>query len=128
MLVELWQVAVFIVAICILILTIYVINTLQGINKTIEQLRTFININSENIHVLTKELVEISKNANSISEEFTKDMDKINGAIQSIQNTSEMVEETVQMGKDHVILPIMGLVNLGNGLKNVAQFVHKKDS
>lgn len=128
MLVELWQVAVFIVAICILILTIYVINTLQGINKTIEQLRTFININSENIHVLTKELVEISKNANSISEEFTKDMDKINGAIQSIQNISEMVEETVQMGKDHVILPIMGLVNLGNGLKNVAQFVHKKDS
>lgn len=128
MLVELWQVAVFIVAICILVLTIYLINTFQGMNKTMDQLRILISANSENIHTITKELAEASKKANSISDELAKDMDNVNGTLQSIHNTTEMVEETVQMGKENVILPLIGLVNLGQGVKNIAQMIHKKDS
>lgn len=128
MLVELWQVAVFIVAICILVLTIYLINTLQGINKTMDQLRILISANGENVHTITKELAEVSKKANSISDELVKDMDDINGTLQSIHSTTEMVEKTVQMGKENVILPLMGLVNLGQGVKSIAQMIHKKNS
>ncbi len=128
MLVELWQVAVLIVAICILILTIYLINTLQGINKTMDQLRILISANGENVHTITKELAEVSKKANSISEELAKDMGDINGALQSIHSTTEMVEKTVQMGKENVILPLMGLINLEQGVKSIIQVIHKKNS
>lgn len=127
MVVELWQVAVFIVAICALILTIYFIGVLQGLNKTMEQIRSLVYANSQNIHSITNELVEVSKNATIISEDLAKDMEEINQAVESLNNTTQMVEETVQMGKDNVILPLMGLVNLGQGIKSAAGILHKKD-
>lgn len=127
MVVELWQVAVFIVAICVLILTIYFIGVLQGLNKTMEQIRSLVYANSQNIHSITNELVEVSKNATIISEDLAKDMEEINQAVESLNNTTQMVEETVQMGKDNVILPLMGLVNLGQGIKSAAGILHKKD-
>jgi uncharacterized protein YoxC len=118
MLVELWQVAVFIVALSFLVLTIYLVGVLQGLNRTMEQLRTVVGANSENIHAITNEIKTISKNATSITDDIVKDMDEINEAIESLNNTTQMVEETVQLSKDNVILPLMGLVNLGQGVKS----------
>lgn len=127
MVVELWQVAVFLIAICALIVTIYFINVLQGLNKAMEEIRSLIHTNSQNIHSITKELVEVTKNARDISEDLTEGMGEVNEAAESLNNTTQMVEETVQMGKDNVILPLMGLVNLGQGVKSAASILHKKD-
>lgn len=125
MLVELWQVAIFIVALSFLVLTIYLVGVLQGLNRTMEQLRTIISANSENIHAITKELTAVSKNATLITDDIVKDMDEINEAIESLNKTTQMVEETVQLSKDNVILPLMGLVNLGQGVKSVTGLLHK---
>src|SRR5690554_457121 len=125
MLVELWQVAIFIVALSFLVLTIYLVGVLQGLNRTMEQLRTILGVNSENINSITKELTTISKNASSITDDLVKDMDEINDAIESLNNTTQMVEETVQLSKDNVILPLMGLVNLGQGVKSASNLLRK---
>ncbi len=126
MLVELWQVGVFIVALSFLALTIYLIGALQGLSRTMEQLRAIVGANQDNIHSITKELNEISKNATSITKDIAKDMDNINDMVESLNNTSQMVEETVQLSRDNVILPIMGLVNLGQGIKQAKDKFSKK--
>lgn len=128
MLVELWQVAVFIVAICFIILTIYIISVLQGLNRTLEQVTTLVHGSSESISVITKELAAVSENAATITKDIAKDMEDINGVVESLNNTTKMVEETVQMGKDNVIMPLMGLVNLGQGVKSVADMLRKDKS
>lgn len=126
MLVELWQVAVFILALCFVILTIFLIVVLQGLNRTMEHIRMVVGSNAENIQVITKELSSVLKNATSITDDLTKDMDQINEAIESINNTTQMVEETVRLSKDNVILPLMGLVNLGQGVKGITDMLHRK--
>ena len=125
MLVELWQVGVFIVALSFLAITIYLIGVLQGLSRTMEQLRAVVGANQDNIRSITKELTEISKNATSITKDIAKDMDNINAMVESLNNTTQMVEETVQLSRDNVILPIMGLVNLSQGVK-VARINSKK--
>ena len=126
MLVELWQVAIFIVALSFLVLTIYLVGVLQELNRTMEQLRMIVSANSEDIHTITKELTAVSKNATLITDDLVKDMDGINGTIEALNKTSQMIEETVQLSKDNVVLPLMGLVNLGRGVKNVTGFLNKK--
>jgi uncharacterized protein YoxC len=126
MVVELWQVAVFLVAICFVILTIYLVGVLQGLNRTMEQVRGVVSSNTDNISRITKEIALISENATAITDDVAKDMDQINEAIAALNKTTQMVEETVQLSKDNVILPIMGLVNLGQGVKNVSGMIHRK--
>ncbi|MCR1899986.1 DUF948 domain-containing protein [Irregularibacter muris] len=126
MLVELWQVAVFIVAICFIILTVYLINVLQGLNRTLDQVRTLVHSSSQSVAVITKELAAVSENAATITKDIAKDMEDINGVVESLNNTTKMVEETVEMSRDNIIMPIMGLINLGQGVKNVAGILKKE--
>lgn len=126
MLVELWQVAIMIVALSFLVLTIYLVSVLQGLNRTMEQLRMLLNSNAESVQAITKELTAVSKNATLITDDLVKDMGAVNGTLESLSKTTQMVEETMQMGKDQVIMPLMGLVNLGQGVKNLTGFVHRK--
>lgn len=126
MLVELWQVAIMIVALSFLVLTIYLVGVLQGLSRTMEQLRMLLSTNAESFQSITKELTAVSKNATLITDDLVKDMGAVNGTLESLSKTTQMVEETMQMGKDQVIMPLMGLVNLGQGVKNLTGFVHRK--
>lgn len=110
---QIWELAVFIAALALVIVAVYLIRLLKDLSKTVENANNILEENRYEIHSLLNEADGIAKNTRGITD--------------SANNLSTELEDTVVSIKSGLMGPVMGAVSAASTVKKMVSGVGQTD-